>query len=131
MDSKSLRKMIALQSLMKARLEMAIAGLAAALAGIETENAELLAMLDRRYEGHAAFVDPAAILSRLNSNMRRKGELERELTSQRQTLLQTSRRTELLEEQKTEVAQAMERKTQADVIEEFGTRLKPAVSLRI
>jgi hypothetical protein len=122
MDSKSLKKMIALQSLMKARLEMVISRLAGTLAGIETENGEMLAMLDRRYEGHASFVDPAAILSRISANMRRKAELEIELASQRQTLLQTSRRTELLEERMTGFGEVMERKRQADIIEEFALR---------
>ncbi|PYE87676.1 hypothetical protein [Phyllobacterium leguminum] len=120
MDRKSLGKMIAVQSLMKARLEMAISGLANALAGIEAENGELLAMLDRRYEGQAAFVDPAAILTRINANMRRKELLEQELANQRQALLQTSRRTELLEGRMVDLGQAMERKMQAEVIEEFG-----------
>jgi hypothetical protein len=128
MDPKNLKKIIALQSLMKARLEMEISRLAATLVEIEMENGELMAMLDRRYEGQAAFVDPAAILTRISTNMGRRAQLEKDLAAGRQELLQTSRRAGMLEERMTESRQAAERKELTQVIEEF--RLKPAVSLK-
>ncbi|RCS23996.1 hypothetical protein DUT91_12135 [Phyllobacterium salinisoli] len=118
-DLKSLGSLIAVQSLMKARREMAIANLAAGLAEIMAENGELLAMQDRRYEGGGAFIDPAAILARLSANMRRGTQLEKELAAERQALLQVSRRLELLEVRMSDGSRQRERKAEADLVEEL------------
>ncbi|WP_420960866.1 hypothetical protein [Brucella sp. IR073] len=122
MDTKGLKKMIAVQSLMKARQEMTISRLTAALAEAEAENGELIAMLDRRYDGQARFIDPAAILTRINTNMRRKAELEKELARERQHLLQTSRRTEMLQGRMADCRREDEKKTLALLIEEFAAK---------
>ncbi|WP_105742672.1 hypothetical protein [Phyllobacterium phragmitis] len=111
--------MTAVQSLLKARLEMTISHLAAGLAEIAAENGELFAMQDRRYEGGAAFVDAAAILARLNANMRRKTQLENELAAERQALLQASRRLDVLESRISDCRRERERKAETDIIEEL------------
>ncbi|GGA97905.1 hypothetical protein GCM10011491_27690 [Brucella endophytica] len=122
MDAKSLKKMIALQALMKARQEMAIGSLTGTLTRIVSENEDLLLMLDRRYQGQAHFVDPAAILARISTNTRRKGELEQELTGLRQELLQTSRRTQMLRERMADCRREDEKKALALLIEEFAAK---------
>lgn len=111
--------MTAVQSLMKARLEMRISTLAAGLATIAAENAELLAMQDRRYEGGAAFIDPAAILARLNANMGRKAQLEDELAAERQALLQASRRLDVIDGRTADCRREQEKKAQAGLIDEW------------
>ncbi|KXF76004.1 hypothetical protein ATN84_13830 [Paramesorhizobium deserti] len=111
--------MVAVQSLMKARLEMVISGLVAGLAEIAADNGELLAMQDRRYEGGASFVDPVAILTRLNANARRKAQLESELAAERQALLQASRRLDVLEGRISDCRREQEKIAETSLIDEL------------
>lgn len=98
---------------------MRISNLAAGLAEIAAEDDELLAMQDRRYEGDGTFVDPMAILARLNANIRRKAQLESELAAERQALLQASRRLDVIESWTADRRREQEKKAETGVIDEL------------
>ncbi len=88
--------LIRLQTLEKARAEMAIASLNTQLLAIADENDALLKMQDDRFKPGADLVPPDMIIKRLEMNRSRTNHLTDQVGAQRKGLLKISRTLDVL-----------------------------------
>lgn len=124
MADRSLKRVIALQQLSKARLDMAIAMGSAKMATLRLEDEALIAMQNRQMEMERALVDPVIVLNRLGRNAVLESEMENTLAMQRQSRLQVSRRLDVLLDRLTEYQSKAERAEMAGLIEDFVSARK-------
>lgn len=120
--ARNLKKLIDLQKLGSARLELALASTNAHKTELDEEGAALLAMQDRHYERNAFTVDPLLLSRRLGVNAIESRQLESKLELERKALLGEQRRVELLEDRLNELRSDQERREFASLIEEFISR---------
>lgn len=92
----SLRGMIKLQRLTKARHEMALARLNAQSAAIAEENTALFRMQNDRFENGAGIVPPDLVMKRLETNKAKQAGLSEQMVREKRDLLAVSRTIDIL-----------------------------------
>lgn len=118
-NAKSLKRLIGLQQLAKAKLDMAISSQTAQIEGFRQEDRALFAMQDRQFDTSAPMVDPALVIARLGRNSVQQMVIEKSLVVQRQQHLQLSRRLDILADRLAEHEQQTMRAQDVALIEEF------------
>lgn len=120
--AKSLSKLVTLQRLGAARLEVSLATTHTRRAALDEERDALIAMQDRRYDGNAIEVDPSLLIRRMGTNALEQDRVAQQLKIQRDALLKEQRRVEHLEHRLKAVRSENERRDFAMLIEEFISR---------
>lgn len=120
--AKSLNKLVTLQRLGAARLEVSLATTHTRRAALDEERDALIAMQDRRYDGNAIEVDPSLLIRRMGTNALEQDRVAQQLKIQRDALLKEQRRVEHLEHRLKAVRSENERRDFAMLIEEFISR---------
>lgn len=115
----SLRGMIKLQALAKARHEMALSRLNAQSSAITEENTALFKMQNDRFENGAGIVPADLIMKRLETNKAKQTGLSERMVSERRDLLAVSRTIDILRGRLRQLEQEMERAAAAEEIEEY------------
>jgi hypothetical protein len=115
----SLRGMIKLQRLTKARHEMALARLNAQSSAIAEENTALFRMQNDRFENGAGIVPPDLVMKRLETNKAKQAGLSERMVREKRDLLAVSRTIDILCDRLRQLEQAMERAAAAEEIEEY------------
>lgn len=115
----SLRGMIKLQRLTKARHEMALARLNAQSSAIAEENTALFRMQNDRFENGAGIVPPDLVMKRLETNKAKQAGLSDLMVREKRDLLAVSRTIDILCDRLRQLEQAMERAAVAEEIEEY------------
>lgn len=115
----SLRGMIKLQVLAKARHEMELSRLNAQFGAITEENAALFRMQNDRFENGAGIVPADLIMKRLETNKAKQAGLSERMVREKRDLLAVSRTIDILRGRLRQVEQEMERAASAEEIEEY------------
>lgn len=110
-------RLLKAQKLVKARDEAELEGTQNALSALSEEDRFLFSLMEKG--STADFFDPTLVSRRLEKNARKEAILDNLIAEQRRTLLQSSRRCDVIDEKRKAAQDAEERKDIAKMLEEY------------
>lgn len=110
-------RLLKAQKLVKARDEAELEGTQNALSALSEEDRFLFSLMEKG--STADFFDPTLVSRRLEKNARKEAILGNLIAEQRRTLLQSSRRCDVIDEKRKAAQDAEERKDIAKMLEEY------------
>lgn len=110
-------RLLKAQKLVKARDEAELEGTQNALSALSEEDRFLFSLMEKG--STADFFDPTLVSRRLEKNARKGAILGNLIAEQRRTLLQSSRRCDVIDEKRKAAQDAEERKDIANMLEEY------------
>ncbi|WP_295895843.1 hypothetical protein [uncultured Bartonella sp.] len=110
-------RLLKAQKLVKARDEAELEGTQNALSALSEEDRFLFSLMEKG--STADFFDPTLLSRRLEKNARKEAILGNLIAEQRRTLLQSSRRCDVIDEKRKAAQDAEERKDIAKMLEEY------------
>ncbi|WP_297326517.1 hypothetical protein [uncultured Bartonella sp.] len=110
-------RLLKAQKLVKARDEAELEGTQNALSALSEEDRFLFSLMEKG--STADFFDPTLVSRRLEKNARKETILGNLIAEQRRTLLQSSRRCDVIDEKRKAAQDAEERKDIAKMLEEY------------
>jgi hypothetical protein len=115
---RQLARLVEIQRLRKAGHETRLATLQMQIAGIDEERAALEELQNRHYEGSGSFIPLNTIVTRLDTILRRRDELEAEAEREKRALLEASRMLDRADEKHVAERRSLERAEGAKALEE-------------
>ncbi|MHC5308388.1 hypothetical protein [Bartonella sp. LJL80] len=116
-DSRRYAKLLKAQTLVKARDEADLEESRSQRQLLSEEDEYLFSLMENGSE--IDFFDPNLLARRLQRNAKREAVLDAQILKQRQTLLEASRRCDVLDEKRKYAREAEDRKEMADMLEEY------------
>lgn len=110
-------RLLKAQKLVKARDEAELEGTQSARSALAEEDQFLFSLMEKG--STADFFDPMLVSRRLEKNARKEAILDNLIVEQRKTLLQSSRRCDVIDKKRKAAQDAEERKDMAKMLEEY------------
>lgn len=110
-------RLLKAQKLVKARDKAELEGSQSARSALTDEDQFLFSLMEKG--STADFFDPMLVSRRLEKNARQEAILDNLIAEQRKTLLQSSRRCDVIDEKRKAAQDAEDRKDMAKMLEEY------------
>lgn len=116
-SSQRYARLLKAQKLVKARDEAELEGTQNQRSALSDEDKYLFSLMENG--SASSLFDPMMVAKRLDKNARQEAILDNLITQQRKTLLQSSRRCDVIDEKRKAAEEAEERKEMAKMLEEY------------